>query len=130
MSATAPDIGALRTSLHRQAVTAPLHEVASTLQEVLSRPLTAYIAGVKEGKTVHRWVTGEIAVVRDVATEQRLRTAYEITQLLLQEEGASTVRAWFIGMDPYLEDRSPAETLRAGQHKEALEAALVFMANG
>ena len=130
MSVAASEMGALRTSLHRRAVTATLQEVASTLQDVLSRPLTAYIAGVKEGKTVHRWATGEIAVVRYLATEQRLRTAYEITQLLLQEEGASTVRAWFLGMDPYLEDRSPAETLRGGQHKEALEAALVFLANG
>jgi len=130
MDAALLEIGAVRTSLHRQAVTAPLREVASMLQDVLSQPLTAYIAGVKEGKTVHRWATGEIAVVRDVATEQRLRAAYEITQLLLREEAPSTVRAWFIGMDPYLEDRSPAETLRAGQHKEALEAALVFIANG
>lgn len=117
-------------SLHRQAVTAPLREVAATLQEVLSRQLTAYIAGVKEGKTVHRWATGEITAIRDFAVEQRLRTAYEVAQLLLREDGPQTVRAWFIGMNPQLDDRSPAEAIHQGQFKEALTAARAFAADG
>ncbi len=29
-------------------------------------------------------------------------------QLLLQREGPETVRAWFAGMNPELDDRSPA----------------------
>lgn len=130
MQAGLEEATATRSALHRESVTAPLHEVASSLEAVLGQPMAAYIAGVKEGKTVHRWATGEIAVVRNIATEQRLRMAYEITQLLLREEGPSTVRAWFMGMNPYLEDRSPAETLHTGQLKEAMDAALVFMADG
>lgn len=102
---------------------------ATLLQEVLSRKLTAYIAGVKDAKTVTRWAHGEVADIR-VESEQRLRTAYEIVQLLLQFDTAPTVKAWFIGMNPQLGDRSPAEAIREGRFTEALGAARAFVAGG
>ena len=77
--------------VHRQATAAPVSEIAGTLQELLSRRLTAFIAGVGDGKTVSRWASGEVAEIRDVWMEQRLRTAYEITQLLLTYDAAQTV---------------------------------------
>lgn len=104
-------------------------EAARSLQELLSRRLTAYIAGVKDGKTVTRWVNGEVTVARE-DNELRLRTAYEIAQLLLQFDSPQTVRAWFIGLNPQLDDRSPAQALHEGQLKEALSAARAFVAGG
>ncbi len=68
---------------HRQATAAPVSEIAGLLQEILSRRLTAYIAGVGDGKTVNRWANGEVTEIRDHTTEQRVRTAYEIVQTLL-----------------------------------------------
>ncbi len=50
---------------HRQATASPVSEIARLLQELLSRRLTAYIAGVGEGKTVNRWANGEVLEIRD-----------------------------------------------------------------
>ena len=115
---------------HRQATTASVGDIAALLHEVLSRRLTAYLAGVRDAKTVTRWVSGEITEIRDYEAERRLRTAYEIAQILLIEESPRTVRAWFIGLDPYLDDVSPAEAILDGRLKEALAAARAFLATG
>jgi hypothetical protein len=116
--------------VHRRATTASVSDVATFLQDVLSRRLTAYIAGVRDAKTVTRWVSGEITQIRDYEAERRLRTAYEIAQLLLIEESPRTVRAWFIGLDPSLDDVSPAEAIAEGRLREALAAARAFLATG
>ena len=55
----------LATRVHRQATVAPLTEIATLLQEVLSRRLTAYLAGVQDGKTVTRWASGEVREIRE-----------------------------------------------------------------
>lgn len=117
-------------AIHYQAVRAPLRDVAGLLQDVLSRRVTAHIAGVGDGKTVTRWASGAITEVRDPVVEQRLRAAYEVTLLLLHTEGPETVRAWFLGMDPYLNDESPADVLRAGRFQDVLAAARSFSAYG
>jgi len=115
---------------HRQAMTASISDIARLLQELLSRRLTAYLAGVKDGKTVARWASGDVTEIRDPGTEQRLRTAYEIAQLLLGVDSPQTVRAWFIGLNPQLGDVPPAEAIRAGQLHEALAAARAFAVVG
>ena len=115
---------------HRQAMTAPVQEIAGRLQELLSRRLTAYVAGVDNGRTVARWATGEITEIRQQDTEQRLRAAYEIALLLLSQDSPETVRAWFLGMNPQLGDISPAEAIHEGHLKDAFGAARAFMAGG
>jgi len=112
--------------IHRQATTASISEIARFLQEVLSRRLTAYIAGVQDGKTVTRWANGEVTEIREMGTEQRLRASYEIVLLMLMHDSPLTVRAWFIGMNPDLDEVSPADTIRAGNLKDALQAARAF----
>ena len=107
---------------HRQSVSASMSEVASFLQELLGRRLVAFVAGVKDGKTVTRWASGEVIGVRQ-ESEQRLRTAYEIAQLLIQFDSPRIVRAWFIGLNPQLDDVSPAEAIHEGCLKEAKAAA-------
>ncbi len=120
----------LVTQVHRQAMTAPVQEIAGRLQELLSRRLTAYIAGVDNGRTVARWASGEITEIRQQDTEQRLRSAYEIALLLLDQDAPETVRAWFIGLNPQLGDVSPAEAIHDGHLKDAFGAARAFMAGG
>jgi hypothetical protein len=116
--------------IHRQATAAPVSEIAGMLQELLSRRLTAFIAGVGDGKTISRWASGEVAEIRDYRTEQRLRAAYEIAQLLMNYDASQTVKAWFIGLNPQLGDVSPAEALREGRLKDALMAARAFTVGG
>ena len=114
---------------HRRSTRVPLAEVAALLQDRLSTRLTAYIAGVKSGKTVYRWAGGETTDVR-YESERRLRTAYEIAQLLGEYESPETIRAWFIGLDPLLDDASPADAIHDGRLKEAIAAARAFVAGG
>jgi hypothetical protein len=116
--------------VHRQATAASISEIARFLQEVLSRRLTAFAAGVQDGKTVTRWASGEVTEIRDYEVERRLRTTYEIARLLLLQESPSTVKAWFIGMNPDLDDLSPVEAIHDNYLKDAMAAAHVFFVNG
>ena len=113
---------------HRQAIEASVKDLASMLQDVLTRRLTVYMAGVRDAKTVTRWATGESPEIRDLLAEQRLRTAYEIVALLSAEQRPETVRAWFIGLNPHLDNASPAQAIRDGHLAETLFAAQAFRA--
>lgn len=119
--------GQLIERAHRQSVHASTAEVVGYLRELLSRRLVAYIAGVKDAKTVTRWASGEVENVRD-ENEKRLRTAYEIAQLLVRFDSPRVVKAWFIGLNPQLGDTSPAEAIHDGDLKGAMSAARAFVA--
>jgi len=111
---------------HRQAVLAPMADVADFLQDLLGRRLVAYIAGVKDAKTVSRWANGEAEARQE--SETRLRVAYEIAHLLIEFDSSRVIKAWFIGLNPQLGDISPAEAIHDGHSKEALVAARAFIA--
>lgn len=121
--------GQLIEKAHRQSIDASVAEVAGYLQELLSRRLVAYLAGVKDAKTVTRWASGEVENVRE-ESEKRLRTAYEIAQLLVRFDSPRVVKAWFIGLNPQLGDTSPAEAIHEGELGEAMSAARAFIAGG
>jgi len=113
---------------HERSVSFEMKDVARYLQEALGQKLVAYMAGVSDPKRVGRWANGTQAPRDD--PERRLRAAFQIFHLLLAEESAHVIRAWFIGMNPQLEDDSPAEAIRDGRLKEALGAARAFVAGG
>lgn len=121
--------GSVETA-HRKAVNVSISDATRTLQEVLSRKVTAFTTNVRDAKTITRWANGETLVVLP-ENEQRLRAAYEIASLLLEEgDSPQTVRAWFLGMNPQLGDDSPAQAIRDGRFKEALGAAKAFVVGG
>jgi len=113
---------------HRAAVTVEIAEIAAYLQETLGQRLTAHLAAVKEPKTVTHWAKGVNAP--RAAAEERLRTAYQVFHLLQQAESPHVVRAWFIGMNPQLDDDAPADAIREGRFKDVLLAAKAFLAGG
>ena len=112
---------------HRLATRLDIPSLVRSLQDVLGQRLVALIAGVSDPKAVGKWARGERTPHPE--TEHRLRHAFHITQLLLQQESAETVRAWFIGMNPDLDDQAPA-LLLADAPQEVLLAARNFLANG
>ena len=112
---------------HTAAIRAPVPKIAGELEELLGQRLTAVIAGVSDAKAVARWARGERAPRPDA--EQRLRDAYYVTHLLLQAEAPSTIRAWFSGMNPELDDRAPALAI-ADDAPRVLQAARTFLAHG
>lgn len=123
------EVAAILDQVHQQATRTPIPVVTEGLQRLLTGRLVAYIAGVKDVKTVSRWASGQTGEVR-VDSERRLRAAYEIMTLLQRYDGPGTVRAWFIGMNPHLEDDSPADAIHEGRLQDALGAAKSFVAYG
>jgi hypothetical protein len=117
----------VRQAAHDRATRLDLPILVQTLQDVLGQRLVALIAGVSDAKAVGKWARGERSPHPDTAL--RLRHAYQVVQLLLEYESAETVRAWFLGMNPELGDRSPALVL-ADDPTSAMQAARVFLAHG
>ena len=111
---------------HRQAIISPVSEIATEMQNLLSRSMTAYMVNVKEGRTISRWANKETTDIRH-DSEQRLRAAYEIAQLIGTYYSPEVARAWFIGCNPRLDDATPADALHEGKLREVLSAAQAFI---
>lgn len=99
--------------------------MARFLSENLGGRLTAYIAGI-DVKTVQGWLAGGPGSPRDTS-EQRLRAAFQVFQLLQTVESPHTVRAWFMGMNPQLDDASPGDSLSEDRQREVMAAARAFI---
>jgi hypothetical protein len=122
------EITDLMERAHRQSIITPINEIAAYLLKLLSRSVTAYIAGVKEGRTVTRWANDEISDVR-YESEQRLRTTYEIAQLIGGYYSPQAAKAWFMGYNSRLGQITPADAIHDGKLREALSAAQAFIAS-
>jgi hypothetical protein len=117
---------------HQRAVRAPFREVAQELREILGARLAAYIGGVAETRAVREWAEGTRAPGNDV--QQRFRVALQVALLLNESDGREITQAWFQGLNPQLDDRSPARLLREGALEETgpqvLAAARAFLVGG
>ncbi|MCA1709016.1 MAG: XRE family transcriptional regulator [Actinobacteria bacterium] len=122
------DLGVQAQRAHRASVSMSIADVASFLQDAFGQKLVAYMARVSDHKAVGRWAHGDRSP--HAAAADRLRCAYQIFQLLQAEESPHTVRAWFVGLNPQLDDESPATTIREGAFKDALVAARAFLTGG
>ena len=118
------------TELHRKAMNADLETMASTLVNVMGRAIVAGIVGIRNPKTISRWANGEVTSVRDRYSEERLIAAYQVAILLQEHYGNDTIRSFMLGMNPVLNDESPAIALRDGDFKGAINAARNFLAGG
>lgn len=116
------------TEAHRTRVESSPKDKAAYLQDVLGQRLVAHIVGVSDARTVGRWAKGETEPRPEA--EQKLSDAYHIFRLLLTQESPHTVRAWFVGLNPQLDDESPAEAILAGRSRDVLVAAKAFLAGG
>lgn len=87
-------------------------ELVRLVRDILGARLTAYVAGVQETRIVRAWADRTAKPSDGVA--QRLRIAYRIAAQIEDCEGSAVTQAWFMGMNPELDDQSPARILRAG----------------
>jgi hypothetical protein len=117
------------TEAHRTTVESSVADIAAFLQEALGQKLVAYMVGVEDPKTVGRWAA-EKRLPQDPAAERRLRAAYQTFQLLATQESPHTVRAWFVGLNPQLDDESPATAIRENRVRDVMVAARAFLAGG
>jgi hypothetical protein len=106
--------------------------VADALRNVLGARLTAYVGGVEETRAVHAWAEGLRRPSE--ATQQRLRHALVLALTIADADGPEVAQAWFQGLNPQLDDRSPARHLREGDlddiGPEVTTVARAFLADG
>jgi hypothetical protein len=117
---------------HVQANRAAFDQVATSLRELLGAKLTAYLGSVGETRAVNQWAAGEREPSE--AVQLRLRHALQVALMIAGADGPGVARAWFQGMNPQLDDRSPARLLREGDldevGPEVLRAARAFLVAG
>jgi hypothetical protein len=101
---------------HAHATRASFGAVAAELRELLGAKLVAYLGGVGETRAVHQWAEGERAPSDEV--QQRLRFALRVALPIADADSATIAQAWFQGLNPQLDDRSPARLLRDGELDE------------
>lgn len=110
----------------------PVADLVTALRDLLGARLVAYLGSVGETRAVRQWSEG--ARTPGDAAVQRLRLAYQVAALLAERDDPTVVQAWFQGLNPQLDDQSPARMLREGDLDTAgpqvLAAARAFVAAG
>lgn len=99
-----------------EASTTEIAKVALYLQGQLGQKMTAYLAGINDPKMVGKWIRGRHQPRQDVA--MRLRSAFEVTRLLVEGYNAETAKAWLLGSNSRLDGEAPAYLLR---HAESVD---------
>ena len=112
---------------HAHAVELGISDIAAALQTQLGQALLGVIVNKTE-RTLTRWA--KAAVRPPHASEQLLRDTFQIVELLTSAESADVARAWFMGMNPQLDDESPAEALSTGRARDVIAAARAFINAG
>ena len=93
---------------HQAVVSSSWAEMAKYLQELFGQRLAAAITGVDDARTVGRWIRGQEP---QHAQRERLRDAYQVAILIETAESREVARAWFLGMNPDLNDEPPAQVI-------------------
>lgn len=115
-----------RTTAHRKSVVVSQGDLIEALTAKLGAKLVAFIVD-RDVSTISRWKTGNEVGEANLLP---LRITYQVVQMLEGEEADPTIRAWFMGSNPQLDDLSPAEALHDGLNRETLAAARAFLAGG
>jgi hypothetical protein len=92
----------------RRVVSASAATMAGHLQGLFGQRITALITGVNDPKTVGRWIRGQEP---QESHYRRLQDAYHVITLLEVAESEQVARAWFLGMNPDLDNQAPAAVL-------------------
>ncbi len=127
MAASRPELAA-----HAEALQLSFPELVAKLRRLLGAQLVAYLASVRQTKAITAWSGGRQEA--DDNTKRRLHEAYVVARMLADVETSAVVQACFQGLNPALDDRSPARLLREGDLDEVgpqvLGAARAFLAHG
>jgi hypothetical protein len=117
---------------HTLAVRSTFPEAVQTLRDLVGPQLVAYLGAVRETRAVHQWADGTREP--SAAVQQRLRVALQVAAMLAEAESPRIAQAWMQGLNPQLDDRSPARLLRDGDVDEVgpavIGAARAFLVGG
>lgn len=122
---------AIEQRAREEAETLPLESLAVELRTRLGVLLVAYIAGAHGTESVNQWALG-IQTPSPPAIE-RLRLAHQISTIAGERHSPPVIQAWMQGLNPDLNDLSPARLLRNGDtadtSSQLLRAARSFVRN-
>ncbi len=128
LTSAKPDLDA-----YNNAMAMTTAELVTALRDLLGAKLVAYLGRVKETRAVRQWADGTRAIGNPVDVD-RLRVAYRAAAVITARDSKEVAQAWFQGLNPLLDDRSPARLLRDGDLEEVgpqvLTAARQFAAVG
>lgn len=117
---------------YERATRSELPTLITELAEILGHRLVAYMAGVGETRAVREWAEGR-REPRD-PIPNRLRLAYRVAHLIGEHDSPEVARAWFQGLNPQLDDQSPARLIREQAIEEVgpdvVAAARAFVVGG
>lgn len=109
-------------------------ELIDRLRDLLGAKLVAYLGSVQETRAVRQWADSADPRTPSTDVLNRLRMAYRIGALLREKDSAAVVQTWFQGMNPRLDDVTPARLLREGDLEQVgpgvVAAARAFAALG
>lgn len=91
-------------------------EAVAQLRQLVGSKLVAYMGSRSHTRFVSEWAEGLSKPTPDVAA--RLLVARDIAISLHTRDGKATIQSWFMGMNPDLNDDSPARLLREGTCKD------------
>lgn len=89
----------------------PIQSIAGQLQDVLTQRLTAYMVGLSDGRDIGRYVRSERKP--HPGTNIKLRDLFSLVSDFLETEDPETIQVWFMGRNPELGDKSPANALHS-----------------
>ena len=118
---------------HEHAMRQPFEQVVRELRDVLTPRLVAYLASVRERVP---FTSGLMAAETSSPARSRTGCASPSRSLCCWRNVTrrAVVQAWFQGLNPHLDDRSPARLLREGDLAEVgppvLAAARAFQVGG
>jgi hypothetical protein len=128
LTSAKPDLDA-----YNNAMAMTTAELVTALRDLLGAKLVAYLGRVKETRAVRQWADGTRSIGNPVDVD-RLRVAYRAAAVITARDSKEVAQAWFQGLNPLLDDRSPARLLRDGDLEEVgpqvLTAARQFAAVG
>jgi hypothetical protein len=118
---------------HAESMRKTFPQIAGELCVMLGARLVAYIGAVKETRAVREWAEGA-REPGSAEIERRLRLTYAIARCIADADGKETAQAWLQGLNPLLDDVSPARLLREGDLDTVgplvITAERQFLANG
>ena len=117
---------------HVRAIRSTFPEVVAELRDILGLKICAYLGSVKETRAVNQWADG--SRTPSDAIQRRLRVALQAAAPIAEADSPAVAQAWFQGLNPQLDDRSPLRVLRESDLDEAgpdlIGAVRAFLAGG
>ncbi|MFY9264925.1 MAG: hypothetical protein WAO61_05820 [Solirubrobacterales bacterium] len=112
---------------HQASVDSTAQDIAKQLQEALGQKLVARMLNLKNPQTVGEWAAGKQP---RSGNEEGLRHIFQVYNVLSTADSRHTIRAWFVGLNPMLNDNAPARVISKGGFRDVLTAAKSYVQTG